>query len=188
MVHPRPSSVRSEDRAMLVTGREKLERMRDGRVVYIGAERVDDVTRHPAFRNGARTIAALYDLKADAAKRDLFTFEDNGDRIGLQWLRCRSREDLARRMRAMKAIADATYGLIGRSPDHLDGLITGLAMRPELLNDLTPGFGDNLTRFYERARSNDLYLSFAVTPPSGIRDREIYPGVVRDDQTLQAGT
>ena len=40
-------------------------------------------------------------------------------------------------------------------------------------------------RFYERARTNDLYLSFAVTPPSGIRDREIYTGVVRDDPTLQ---
>ena len=170
---------------MLATGSEKLERMRDGRVVYIGAERVDDVTSHPAFRNGARTIATLYDLKADPAKRDLFTFDDNGECIGLQWLRCRSREDLARRMRAMKAIADATYGLIGRSPDHVAGLITGLAMRPELLNGLRPGFGDNLMRFYERARKDDLYLSFAVTPPSGIRDREIYTGVVRDDPTLQ---
>ena len=115
----------------------------------------------------------------------LFTVEENGDRFGVQWLRCRTREDLARRMRAMKAIADATYGLIGRSPDHVAGLITGLAMRPELLNGLKPGFGDNLMRFYERARRDDLYLSFAVTPPSGIRDREIYTGVVRDDPTLQ---
>src|ERR1700719_1120248 len=111
---------------MLATGREKLERMRDGRVVYIGAERVDDVTSHPAFRNGARTIAALYDLKADPRKRDLFTFEEGGERIGLQWLRCRTREDLARRMRAMKAIADATYGLIGRSAEHVARPITGL--------------------------------------------------------------
>src|ERR1700751_649406 len=134
--------------------------MRDGRVVYIGAERVDDVTAHPAFRNGARTIAALYDLKADPAKRDLFSFEDNGERIGLPWLRCRNREDLARRMRAMKAIADASYGLIGRSPDHVAGLITGLAMRPQLLNELHSGFGVNLIRFYVSARKNDLYLSF----------------------------
>jgi 4-hydroxyphenylacetate 3-monooxygenase len=170
---------------MLATGSERLERMRDGRVVYIGVERVDDVTAHPAFRNAARTIAALYDLKADPTKRDLFTYEENGERTGLQWLGCRTRDDLARRMRAMKAIADATYGLIGRSPDHVAGLITGLAMRPELLNGLTKGFGDNLIRFYDRARKNDLYLSFAVTPPSGIRDREIYTGVVRDDPTLQ---
>lgn len=36
---------------MLATGQEKLERMRDRRVVYIGSERVDDVTRHPTPHN-----------------------------------------------------------------------------------------------------------------------------------------
>ena len=170
---------------MLISGKEKLERMRDGRAIYIGAERVDDVTRHPAFKNAAQTIAGLYDLKADPQQRELFSFEENGERCGLHWLRCRSREDLARRMRAMKAIADATYGLIGRSPDHVAGLITGLAMNPALLDQLTPGFGENLTRYYEFARRNDLYISFAVTPPSGIRSREIFTGDARDDPTLQ---
>src|SRR6516162_8687357 len=96
-----------------------------------------------------------------------------------------AREDLVRRMRAMKATADATYGLIGRSPDHVAGLITGLAMKPALLDALTPGFGDNLIRYYEQARKNDLYVSFAVTPPSGIRSREIFTGEARDDPTLQ---
>ena len=123
---------------MLINGKEKLARMRDGRVVYIGAERVEDVTRHPAFRNAAQTIAALYDLKADPGERDLFSFEDADERYGLYWLRCRTREDLARRMRAMKAIADATYGLIGRSPDHVAGLVTGLAMNPALLDAAAP--------------------------------------------------
>jgi 4-hydroxyphenylacetate 3-monooxygenase len=170
---------------MLINGKEKLERMRDGRAIYIGAERVDDVTRHAAFRNGAQTIAQLYDLKADPQQRDLFAFEENGERYGLPWLRCRTREDLARRMRAMKAIADATYGLIGRSPDHVAGLVTGLAMKPALLDGLTQGFGQNLIRYYEFARKNDLYLSFAVTPPSGIRAREIFTGEERDDPTLQ---
>jgi 4-hydroxyphenylacetate 3-monooxygenase len=170
---------------MLIDGREKLERMRDGRAIYIGAERVDDVTRHGAFRNAAQTIAALYDLKADPAKRELFAFEENGELYGLPWLRCRGREDLARRVRAMKAIADSTYGMIGRSPDHVAGLITGLAMKAELLDALTPGFGQNLLRYYEHARRNDLYLTFAVTPPSGIRSREIFAGEMRDDPTLQ---
>ena len=170
---------------MLINGKEKLERMRDGRAIYIGAERVDDVTCHPAFRNGAQTIAGLYDLTSDPKQHDLFSFEENGERFGLPWLRCRTREDLARRMRAMKAIADATYGLIGRSPDHVAGLVTGLAMKPELLEGLRPGCGENLMRYYEYARRNDLYLSFAVTPPSGIRSREIYTGEVRDDPSLQ---
>src|SRR5262245_62917329 len=107
---------------MLISGKEKLERMRDGRAIYIGAERVDDVTRHAAFRNAARTVADLYEFKAAPDRRDLFSFEENGERYGLPWLRCRTRADLARRMPAMQAIADATYGLIGRSPDHVPGL------------------------------------------------------------------
>ena len=44
--------------------------LRDGRVVYVGSEKVDDVTRHPAFRDAAATVAAIYDMKADPANRD----------------------------------------------------------------------------------------------------------------------
>ena len=54
---------------MLKTGKEHLAGLRDGRVVYIGGEQVDDVTRHPAFRNVAQSIAAFYDLKADPARQ-----------------------------------------------------------------------------------------------------------------------
>jgi 4-hydroxyphenylacetate 3-monooxygenase len=170
---------------VLIGGRQKLERMRDGRTVYIGAERVDDVTRHPAFRQGAETIAALYNLKADPSKRDLFTYEEDGERYGLQWLRCRNRDDLVRRMRALKAGADATYGLIGRSPEQVAGLITGLAMNSAVLENLHAGFGENLVRYYKYARRNDLYLCFAVTPPTGMRATDLFPGQERDDPNLQ---
>ncbi|MCX7311898.1 MAG: 4-hydroxyphenylacetate 3-hydroxylase N-terminal domain-containing protein [Hyphomicrobiales bacterium] len=170
---------------MLISGERKLERMRDGRVVYIGAERVDDVTSHPAFREGAKTVAGLYDLKADPAKRDLFSYEDDGELISLYWLRCRNRDDLARRMRCCKAIADFTYGFVGRSPDQVSGLITGLAMNSALLDRLRPGFGQNLLNYYDHARKNDLYLSFAVTPASGRKDSGLFPGQQRDDPNLQ---
>ena len=43
---------------MLRTGKEHFESLRDGRAIYIGGERVDDVTTHPAFRNAAQTVAA----------------------------------------------------------------------------------------------------------------------------------
>ena len=60
---------------MLRSGKEHLESLRDGRVVYIGGERVGDVTTHPAFRNAARTVAAMYDMKADPANRETMTYE-----------------------------------------------------------------------------------------------------------------
>jgi 4-hydroxyphenylacetate 3-monooxygenase len=170
---------------VLISGQQKIERMRDGRAVYIGAERVDDVTIHPAFRQGARTIASLYDLKADPTKRELFSFEEDGERFSLYWLRCRNRDDLVRRMGALKAIADLSYGFIGRSPDQVAGLICGLAMNPAVLENLHAGFGDNLLRYYDHARKNDLFLSFAVTPASGRKSAELFPGQQRDDPNLQ---
>jgi 4-hydroxyphenylacetate 3-monooxygenase len=175
----------SGEKSVLATGQQKLERMRDGRVVYIGAERVADVTAHPAFRNGARTIADLYDRKADPATRDLYSYAEDGERFSLYWLRCRNHDDLVRRSRALKAIADATYGLIGRSPDHVAGMVTGLAMKPSVLDDLRRGFGQNLLRYYDYVRKNDLYLCFAVIPPTGLRSRELFPGQERDDPSLQ---
>jgi 4-hydroxyphenylacetate 3-monooxygenase len=170
---------------VLISGKQKLERMRDGRAVFIGVERVEDVTTHPAFREGAKTVAGLYDHKADPDKRDLFSFEEKGERYSLYWLRCRNREDLARRMRCCKAIADYTYGFVGRSPDQVSGLVTGLAMKPDLLDGLRAGFGQNLLKYYEYARKNDLYLSFAVTPASGRKDGVLFPGQNRDDPNLQ---
>jgi 4-hydroxyphenylacetate 3-monooxygenase len=160
---------------MLISGREKLERMQDGRAVYIGSERVNDVTAHAAFAGGARSVAALYDDKS--RQGDDLSYEEEGQRHAIWWLRPRTREDLARRMRGSKALADMTFGFFGRSPDHIGSLVTGLAMDPDVLARLRPGCGENLMRYYEHVRDNDIYLSYAVTPPSGVRSSEAAPGV-----------
>jgi 4-hydroxyphenylacetate 3-monooxygenase len=170
---------------MLVRGKDKIDRIRDGRKVYIGSERVDDVTAHPAFKEGAQTISRLYDLKADPERQALFSFEESGERYSLYWLRCKTREDLSRRMICCKAIADATFGLIGRSPDHVAGIVTGLAMNASVLDQLRAGFGQNLVNYYDFVRKNDIYLSYAVTPPSGLRSTQLYPGQQREDPSLK---
>jgi 4-hydroxyphenylacetate 3-monooxygenase len=161
---------------MLISGQEKLERMRDGREIYIGAERVADVTVHPAFRNAAQTVARLYDLKADPAQRDTFAFAENGEWFSTYYLRARSQADLARRTAAHKALADATYGLFGRTPDHVAGMITGLAMNPAILESSRHGSGDNLLRYYEHCRRNDIYPVFACVPPPGVRSGDMFAG------------
>src|SRR6186713_3081726 len=88
----------NEEPVMLRTGKEHLESLRDGRVVYIGSEQIDDVTRHPAFRNAARTVASLYDFKADTANRRDLTYEEDGARHSIYFMRPRTRDDLQRRM------------------------------------------------------------------------------------------
>ena len=65
---------------MLRTGKEHFQSLRDRRAIYIGGERVDDVTSHPAFRNATATVAALYDMKADPANAELMSYEEDGGR------------------------------------------------------------------------------------------------------------
>ena len=81
---------------MLMTGKEYLQSIRDGRVLYVGRERVTDQTRHPAFAGAARTYAALYDLKADPTLREVMTFEEGGQRYNMYYLKPRSQERTAR--------------------------------------------------------------------------------------------
>jgi 4-hydroxyphenylacetate 3-monooxygenase len=152
---------------MLKTGAEHLESLRDGRVVYIGAERVDDVTRHPAFRNGARSMAAIYDLKrADPA----FSFEEGGERFSSYFLRARSSDDLVKRTKLHRAIAAMSHGLLGRSPDHVSSFVTGMAMNPSVFK----GFEKNLLNYYEHMRREDIYSVYAVIPPQAARNPEFY--------------
>ena len=123
---------------MLMTGTEYLQSIRDGRVIYVGSERITDQTTHPAFANGARTYAALFDMKSDPALRDVMTFEERGERYNTYYLQPRSQDDLRRRNRAHRRIADFCFGLMGRTPDAVAGNITGLSMKPEVF-DSEPG-------------------------------------------------
>jgi 4-hydroxyphenylacetate 3-monooxygenase len=159
--------------AVLRSAKEHLESLRDGRVVYIGGERIADVTTHSAFRNAARSIAMLYDLKRDSAHRDTLSYVEDGERFSMYYLLPRSREDLVRRMHAHKLIAAASYGLMGRSPDHVASFIAGMALQPEALGSAMAGgrtFADNLLAYYREMRHEDAYIAYAVIPPPGARD------------------
>jgi 4-hydroxyphenylacetate 3-monooxygenase len=159
---------------MLKTGRDFLEGLKDGRVVYVGGERVDDIAVHPGFRGAALSLAALYDWKADPAQRGLLSFVEDGDEYSMWFLRPRSREDLTRRMRAHKLIADFSFGLFGRAPDHTGSTLTGLAMAPAVFNRIDPRFGANIVRHYEHSRRNDIFAAYAIIPPPGARDPEFH--------------
>ena len=164
---------------MIRSGEEYLESLRDGRVLYVGGERVDDVTTHPGFRNAARSYARVFDARFDARFRDLLSFEEDGARHAMYYLRPRSREDLERRTRSAEIIADLTYGMMGRSPDFIGGYVSGAAMQPEVFDSGSRPFAANLLAYYERCKREDLFLSHAVTPPPGSKD-ESFAGRAAD--------
>ena len=92
------------------------------REVWLRGERVKDVTRHPGLANGARAVAALYDMQHDPGLRDEMTYESpsSGARVGLSFIIPRTREELEARRVMMLHWARATCGMMGRSPDFMN--------------------------------------------------------------------
>src|SRR5262245_1019306 len=169
---------------MLMTGEEYLESIRDGRRVHVGGELVEDVTKHPAFRNAARSFAMIYDRKRAPENRDVMTFEEDGETFSTYFLLPRTREDLHRRFETHRRIASWTYGLLGRSPDNFPSYVSGLVMDPAMFDRIRPDFGDNIRSYYRHMRSDDVFVSHTVTNPQGWRANPA-EGAARVVPTLQ---
>jgi 4-hydroxyphenylacetate 3-monooxygenase len=159
---------------MLRSGKDYLAAIRDGRCIYVGNELVRDVTAHAAFRNSARSFADIYDRKRSAEHVDAVSYEENGERFSSWYLMPRDRDGLRKRTEAHRRVASWTYGLLGRSLDHVASFVTGLAMSPELFEGNRKGFGRNLTAYYNKLRREDLFSAYVVVAPQGARSPELY--------------
>jgi 4-hydroxyphenylacetate 3-monooxygenase len=153
---------------MTRSGDDYVQGLRDGRTVLFNGERVADVTTHRAFAAAIRTVAQLYDLANDPSSRDLMTYPSprDGRPINKCWLVPRTREDLAARRRAIKRWADASYGFLGRSPDHVASFVAGFAGSSAFYARGGQQFADNLLRFAAKAADEDLYISYVIVHPT----------------------
>lgn len=149
-------------------GDDYLRGLRDGRAVFLNGDRVADVTIHPAFAAGIRTVAGLYDLAHDPANRELMTYPSprDGRPINKAWMVPRTRADLVARRKAIKFWADASYGFLGRSPDHVASFFAGFAGSPAFYARAGQQFADNLLRFAAKAADEDLYVSYVIVHPT----------------------
>jgi 4-hydroxyphenylacetate 3-monooxygenase len=167
------------------TGADYLARLKaHSPEVWIGQDRVDDVTQHPATCAAALEIAKLYDMQHDSNYRDFALSADERGSFGTQFLLPRSKEDLEKRRRAHKLWSDATLGLMGRTTDFVGAMLTAWNINAGF-------FGENESRvrdYFQYVRDNDLFLTHALAdppvdrsqPPSGQPDPFTYLGVVKE--------
>lgn len=173
--------------AGLRSGEEYIRSIKaDGRRVFLDGEQIKDVTTHPAFREAVRSVARLYDLAADPANRERMTFPS--PTTGEPVLRCYqipgSREDLAKKRAFYELWSEHTFGLMGRTPDHVAGFFTGYAAKPAVLAKGGQQFADNVVRFHAYLRDNHQYASYVIVPPQIDRSK---PAHKQSDPTLYAG-
>ena len=152
---------------MVKNGEMHLNSLRDGRHVYLDGRLITEHVDHPAFRNAVRTAARLYDFQARPENLERMTFESPrpGLRVGRMWQLPTSLEELRERRMALESWAELTCGMLGRSPDHVASVISGMYMGYEQFAAYDRRRAEALREYYEYARDRDLYLSYTIISP-----------------------
>jgi len=141
--------------------------------IWLEGRKVENVMDEPVLRQTVLEIAKLYDLQHDQDYQDEITHicEETGERVNNSFLVPRSLEDLKKRRAAFEAYAKATFGLMGRSPDFLNTVITSFYSNSDFFEKYNKQWGENIRNYYRHVRDNDLFLTHAIINPQNDRSK-----------------
>ena len=177
------------------TGAEYVEGLRGGgREVWLGGERVRDVTEHPAFAGSLRGMAGFYDWQHRHAKECVIA---SGGRdgepappMGVSHLVPRSAGDLRRRHRGLERLARYGVGMLGRTPDYLNVTFAGFAGQPTIWRGPANGNEagtENLIAYQREMAEKDLALTHTLIHPVIDARVEPFEGVNRATAVKKVG-
>ena len=146
------STEAKDQTSFLKTGDEFRASLRDGREVWYKAERIEDVTTHPATAGGINILAEAYDAQHDPEARDILTYErDDGARVTKTWMVPRSLEDLRSRRESIEYLALQSFGVFGRQADMIATTQVGLTAFHHLFEEHDPEHAENIPKYLEYA-------------------------------------
>lgn len=147
-------------------GKDYLRGLQDDREVWIGGQRVADVTNHPGLDRGAHTLAGFLDKQFDPDLQDKLTYVEQGKRYGLSHLIPKTKEDVVRRGDAFYEWASWSNGMFGRTPDYKNASVMAFASGSSFLAQGRPEFAQNMLDFYEYVRGDDKVLTHTLVNPT----------------------
>src|SRR5258705_4465769 len=149
------------------TGKEFLAGLKSPREVWVNGEKVADVVSHSAFAGAARTVAEIFDLQHEAREICLMREPETEEAVNVSHLIPRSKEDLARRHRALQLVAEYTVGLMGRTPDYMNVTFAGFAGRADEWAIAGNDNGAaNLIAYQKFLARKDLALTHTIVQPT----------------------
>jgi len=152
-----------------------------GAEIWLGNERIRDVTTHPAFVSRARATASLYDMQIENPEAMTFRTED-GARAGLSFIEPRSAAQLRKRDKMIKTWADYTCGFPPDTPELVNVSLAAMDAAHQFFGESDSRLADNLQRYYREARDHD-WRGTEVLPDPGASATG--PGVAVAAQTLR---
>src|SRR5471030_3328867 len=129
---------------MIRTGAQYRDSLRDGREVYIGGERVKDVTTHPMFKPLVDIRARFYDMQHEPATRDLMSFRDGAEINAVGNKLPKTQADWCAKRRATDALLEEVGGVVTRVGDETVGEVWSLFDGQSVLDEIDPQFSKNV--------------------------------------------
>ncbi|MCR8645750.1 4-hydroxyphenylacetate 3-hydroxylase [Paenibacillus sp. N1-5-1-14] len=141
--------------------------------VWLSGRKVTNVYEEPVFKQPIHEIAKLYDMQFEQSIQDKITHvcEETGERVNNAFLVPKNADHLEARRALFEAYAKATFGLMGRTPDFLNIVVTSLFSNSDFLKAYNPDWANNIQNYYRYIRDNDLFLTHAIINPQNDRSK-----------------
>ena len=157
---------------MLRTGQQYRESLRDGRVVWMEGQRVDDVTQHAAFKPLVDIRATMFDMTHSSEHRDLLTYSDEtGEKCARLLKMPFAREDWYQRRKGVDTVLNEIGGVVTRVGDETVGEMWSLYDGSDVLAEIDSQWAENIKNHIDNVIKRDVFHVSANTDPKGDRSK-----------------
>lgn len=153
----------------IITGEQYISRIDQlGTEVWIDGERIQGkLSEHRAFKGIMNSQAKLYSMQHDESLQHEMVYPSptTNNLIGLSFIQPKTKEDLVKRRQMVQHYASYHHGLMGRSPDYMNTVITAFACATDYLQGKENCYPEHLQAYYEYAREHDLSITHTFIDP-----------------------
>jgi len=162
----------------LKTGEEFKRSLDDGRALWVNGKRLNSVFDEPALAAGIDLLASMFDDQFKPEFADATTYVDphSGRVASRAWQVPRTIADLQDRRKMIEYTSLKTAGTFGRPPDLAPAIAVGLLAylptfkaKRSLIDGCTPDFAENIERYVQYGRDQNLTASESLTGPQNDR-------------------
>ncbi|WP_186725994.1 4-hydroxyphenylacetate 3-hydroxylase family protein [Rummeliibacillus sp. SL167] len=141
------------------------ERLKKFNNVYLNGTRITDLPTEPAFSGSIKAIERYYDLQNE--NPDIHCFLDNQRHPSpISLMIPKTIEDLRKKRKSYKSIADISFGMLGRTPDFINAALASLCAHSEFLGkDRYTNYSNNAIQYYKYVKENNLFIGHGSINP-----------------------
>lgn len=144
------------------TGAQYKAGLKDERAVWLGEGKVS-VTEDPVLAGSLDGMAGYFDWQNDYADECLVPDPERpGEKMNVSLMLPKNKEDLAIRHRGLERLARYSNGMLGRTPDYVNVVLSGHTARADIWAQGKPEGYQRLKNFHREVIEGDLSMTHTI--------------------------